>query len=181
MPKTASKSRQKKIIMNGTQMGVLFWIVILLGIVFLGILPPILVARAAKNKGRSGCLWFLLAATPGIGPLLAGFFLLILGDSKHKLEKDIIKQEQIKEKYQEQRKAIEAQANAKVVNEEAKHKQQKDSSPNSGKPYKAGLYQFMQDLTSAQEKVDADTGEKPSAANDWLKPPTTDHSRYMPH
>ena len=39
----------------------------------------------------------------------------------------------------------------------------------------------MQDLTSVQEKVDADTGEKPSAANDWLKPPTTDHSRYMPH
>ena len=167
--------------MNGTQMGVLFWIVILLGIVLLGILPPILVARAAKNKGRSGCLWFLLAATPGIGPLLAGFFLLILGDSKHKLEKDIIKQEQIKEKYKEQRKVIKEKEELKKTEEETKLQWKDKSVPTKEKPYKSGLYQSMQEMAAVHEKEIEETDEKPSAANDWLKPPTTDHSRFMPH
>lgn len=167
--------------MNGTQMGVLFWIVILLGVVLLGILPPILVARAAKNKGRSGCLWFLLAATPGIGPLLAGFLLLILGDSKHKWEKDIIKQEQVKERYQEQRKVVEAKARAKREEEEVKRQRKNENVSSKERPYKSGLYQSMQEMASVPEKINEEIGEKPSAENDWLKSPTTDHSRYMPH
>ncbi len=167
--------------MNGTQMGILFWMVILLGVVLLGILPSILVARAAKNKGRSGCLWFLLAAVPGIGPLLAGFFLLILGDSKHKWEKDIIKQEQVKEKYQEQRKVVEAKAKAKREDEETKRQRKNEKVATKEKPYKSGLYQSMQEMASAHEKKNEETGEKPSAENDWLKQPTSDHSRYMPH
>ena len=82
-------------------------VLIVLLIVLLILLFPLLIARAAKNKGRSGVLWFFFALFTT--PIIAGFFLLVLGDSKHKWEKDIIKQENLKELYQEQRRVKQRQ------------------------------------------------------------------------
>ena len=39
----------------------------------------------------------------------------------------------------------------------------------------------MQELVDKQEKAEEDAKEKPCAENDWMKTPTTDYSRYMPH
>lgn len=128
-----------------------FWLKVIFVIFLLNIIPYFLVVVAAIKRGRSGCFWLILALTmPGIGPLTAGIFLLLMGDSKKKEEKDFLQQEIIKEKYHEQRRIYETKTKEDCEKEETK-----------------------QDFHKEQEK--------PSIENNFLKPPTTDHSRYMPH
>ena len=128
-----------------------FLLKIIFFIFLLNMIPFFLVVAAARKRGRSGCFWFILALMmPGIGPLTAGLFLLLMGDSKKKEEKDIHQQEIIKEKYHEQHRVYETKTKEDCEKEGIKqgfHKEQ----------------------------------EKPCIENDFLKPPTTDHSRYMPH
>ena len=138
------------------------------------LLFPLLIAKAAKNRSRSGILWFFFALFTT--PITAGFFLLVLGDSKHKWERDIIQQEKIKEKYAAERRVIEAKAKAKREKFEMKQKKKKKR-----ELAKANTYKSMQELADKQEKIEEDAKEKPCAENDWMKTPTTDYSRYMPH
>lgn len=154
-------------------------VLIVLLIVLLILLFPLLIAKAAKNRGRSGILWFFFALFTT--PIIAGFFLLVLGDSKHKWERDIIQQEKIKEKYAAERRVIEAKAKAKREKFEMKQQLKKERELAKANTYKSGLYKTMQELADKQEKIEEDAKEKPCAENDWMKTPTTDYSRYMPH
>ena len=154
-------------------------VLIVLLIVLLILLFPLLIARAAKNKGRSGVLWFFFALFTT--PIIAGFFLLVLGDSKHKWEKDIIKQEKLKELYQEQRRVIEAKTKAKREKAEIKQRIKVENKMPKSNAYESRLYKSMQEIVAVQEKDEENLAEKPSAENDWMKAPTIDHSRYMPH
>lgn len=153
-------------------------VLIVLLIVLLILLFPLLIARAAKNKGRSGVLWFFFALCTT--PMVAGFFLLVLGDSKHKWEKDIIKQEKLKEQYAAERRVIEAKAKAKREKAKMKQRMKMEGEAEKTNTYKSGLYKSLQKMAAMHEKDEDNTTEKPSVENDWLKAPTTDHSRYMP-
>lgn len=55
---------------------------------------PLLIARAAKNHGRSGVLWFIFSLF--ISPLLALLFLIALGDTDAKRKERWLREEQIK-------------------------------------------------------------------------------------
>ena len=155
------------------------FVLIILLIVLIILLFPLLISKAARNKGRNGLLWFFFAlfATP----FVAGFFLLVLGDSKHKWERDIIQQEKLMEQYHEQRRLVEAKAKIKQEKTEMKHRMKMDRKLEKASIYQSGMYQYMQNIASAQEKKEDKETEKPSIENDYLKKPTTDHSRYMPH
>lgn len=154
-------------------------VLIVLLIVLLALLFPLLIARAAKNRGRSGVLWFFFAICTT--PMVAGFFLLVLGDSKHKWEQDIIKQEKLKEQYAAEQRVIEARAKAKREKAEMKQRMKMEREVAKTNAHKSGLYKSMQEIATVPETNEDNTKEKPSVENDWLKTPTTDHSRYMPH
>lgn len=60
------------------------WEPLIVGVIILLVLAycmffPLLIAKAAKNKGRSGFLWFFFSLF--ISPLLAILLLLVLGDT----------------------------------------------------------------------------------------------------
>lgn len=152
---------------------------VILLILLLFLLFPLLVAKAARNRGRSGLLWFFFALFTT--PMVAGFFLIVFGDSKHKWERDIIKQEQLKERYAAERRVVEAKAKAQREKAEMKQRIKMEKKMAKANVYKSGLYESMQEIASVKEKNEDNSEEKPSAKNDWLKAPTTDHSRYMPH
>ena len=165
---------------TGYQIGQIAIVVgVILLILLLILLFPLLVAKAARNRGRSGLLWFLFALFTT--PMVAGFFLIVLGDSKHKWERDIIQQEKLKERYAAESKVVEAKAKAQREKAEMKQRMKMEKEMAKASVYKSGLYESMQEIAAKKKKDEEDTDEKPSAKNDWMKAPTTDHSRYMPH
>lgn len=55
---------------------------------------PLLIAKAARKRGRSGFFWFLIALF--ISPLLAMLFLLLLGDTDAKRREKIVSEERLR-------------------------------------------------------------------------------------
>lgn len=75
------------------------WAPILIGLIVLVVLAyfllfPILVAKAARNRGRSGTLWFILSLL--ISPVLTVLLLLALGDTDAKRRERWMHEEQIR-------------------------------------------------------------------------------------
>ena len=168
----------------GYQIGhIALWGGIGLVALFLILFFPLLIARAAKNRGRSGLLWFFLSLMPFVGPITAGFFLLLLGDSKNKWEKDIIKQEQLLEQYHEQRRVIEEKRQAEIELAETRQRLRMERKTEKASANKNHLYDSMQKIAASMDetKSKGPSDVKPSIENDFLKTKTTDHSRFMPH
>ena len=59
---------------------------------------PLLIAKAAKNKGRSGFLWFVFSLF--ISPLLAILLLLVLGDTDARRREKAVEAERIRNRMQ---------------------------------------------------------------------------------
>jgi type VI protein secretion system component VasK len=79
------------------------WTPIIIGLIVLLILAyfllfPILVAKAARNRGRSGALWFLLSLL--ISPVLTVLLLLAMGDTDAKRKERWAHEEQIRNRMQ---------------------------------------------------------------------------------
>lgn len=146
------------------------------------LLFKVILRTSIKNLGYGStlllqrCLFALFTT-----PMVAGFFLIVFGDSKHKWERDIIKQEQLKESYAAERRVVEAKAKAQREKAEMKQRMMMGKKMAKASVYKSGLYESMQEKASVKERNEDNSEEKPSAKNDWQKAPTTDHSRYMPH
>ena len=79
------------------------WIPIIIGTIVLVVLAyflafPLLIAKAAKNRGRSGTLWFFLSLL--INPILAVLLLLAMGDTDAKRKERWLFEEQVRNKTQ---------------------------------------------------------------------------------
>ena len=75
------------------------WAPILIGLMVLVVLAyfllfPILVAKAARNRGRSGTLWFFLSLL--ISPILTVLLLLAMGDTDAKRRERWMHEDQIR-------------------------------------------------------------------------------------
>ena len=75
------------------------WAPIVIGLIALVVIAyfllfPILVAKAARNRGRSGTLWFLLSLL--ISPILTVLLLLAMGDTDAKRREKWQKEEHIR-------------------------------------------------------------------------------------
>lgn len=79
------------------------WAPILIGLIVLVALAyfflfPMLVAKAARNRGRSGVLWFILSLL--ISPVLTVLLLLAMGDTDAKRKERWMHEELIRNKVQ---------------------------------------------------------------------------------
>ena len=75
------------------------WTPVIIGLIGLVVLAyiflfPMLVAKAARERGRSGALWFLLSLL--ISPLLTLLLLLVMGDTDARRRERWMQEEQLR-------------------------------------------------------------------------------------